>query len=336
MRDIKEKIDKELEGFDKDNKSFFSLQTANECIAEAKNTPIPNMLFSELWHEGEICILFSDTNLGKSILAVQIANSISQGRPIRGFRLEAKRQKVLYFDFELSKKQFENRYSDNYSNHFKWDDNFLRVTINENNLEINEQESFSKTLNKALESVIVKSEVKIVIVDNLTYLSDDTEKGKNALPLMKMLKGLKMKYNLSMLVLAHTPKRDTSRPLSGNDLAGSKQLANFMDSGFAIGESQEVGIRYLKQIKERATPKVYHGGNVIVCEIDKVDSFLQFVFIDFNDEQDHLKIITQEDKDSLRDKIIEASNNFPQLSLRQIAERCNTNLTKVQRILKDR
>ena len=51
------------------------------------------MLFDKLWYEGEICILFADTNVGKSILAVQIGDSISRGKAIRGFEIEAKRQK---------------------------------------------------------------------------------------------------------------------------------------------------------------------------------------------------------------------------------------------------
>ena len=60
----------------------FIRKTANEWIEEAKNKPAPKMLFSEFWHEGELCILFSDTNLGKTILAVQIADSIASGKPI--------------------------------------------------------------------------------------------------------------------------------------------------------------------------------------------------------------------------------------------------------------
>src|SRR5574344_609494 len=93
------------------NKGLFKVMTANEWLELAKKSPIPEMLFGEFWHEGEICILFSDSNLGKSILAVQIADSISKGEQIPGFRMEAPKQKVLYFDFELSPKQFEVRYS---------------------------------------------------------------------------------------------------------------------------------------------------------------------------------------------------------------------------------
>jgi hypothetical protein len=64
--------------------------------------------------------------LGKPILAVQIANSISQGKPIPGFKLEAEKQSVLYFHFELTEKQFQNRYSENYENAYQFDKNLKR------------------------------------------------------------------------------------------------------------------------------------------------------------------------------------------------------------------
>ena len=35
---------------------------------------------------------------------------------------------------------------------------------------------------------------------------------------MKRLKDIKQKHNFSFLILAHTPKRNSSRPLSKNDL----------------------------------------------------------------------------------------------------------------------
>ena len=96
----------------KKNRGLFKIQSANDWINQAKRTPIPKCLFAEFWHEGEICILFADSNLGKSILAVQIADSISKNKKIGGFKLETIKQQVLYFDFELSAKQFEVRYAE--------------------------------------------------------------------------------------------------------------------------------------------------------------------------------------------------------------------------------
>ncbi len=285
--------------------SLLIVKTANQWINESKYRPIPKMLFGELWHEGELCILFADTNLGKSILAVQIGNSISTGIYIPGFKFEAKKQNVLYFDFELSGKQFENRYSKNYSNHYKFDEGFFRVEINPDS-DLPEGISFEDYLYNSLEQCITETGSNIIIVDNLTYLKNETEKAKDALPLMKHLKALKNKYGLSILALAHTPKRDLSKPITRNDLQGSKMLINFCDSSFAIGESHtDKNLRYLKQIKARNTEILYDKDNVIVCEINKPENFLQFEFVGYGTESEHLKQLSEQDRENRISKALE-------------------------------
>ena len=133
-----------------ENKGLLTVKTANLWIEQAKTRPIPQMLFGEFWFEGELCILFADTNLGKSILAVQISNTISKGEQIDGFKLEARKQPIIYCDFELSDKQFENRYSIDFSDHYIWDDNFIRVEINPD-AEIPQNQCFEDYLYQSLE-----------------------------------------------------------------------------------------------------------------------------------------------------------------------------------------
>jgi len=315
-----------------DSKGLFTVKTANRWIEQAKTRPIPKMLFGEFWFEGELCILFADTNLGKSILAVQIGNSISFGIGIIGFILEALGQLVLYFDFELSDKQFENRYSIEFQEHYIFNDNFLRVEINADAV-IPDNQTFEDFLSLSLEHEIIKTGAKILIIDNLTYLKSETEKAKDALPLMKHLKALKSKHGLSILALAHTPKRDLSKPITRNDLQGSKMLINFCDSSFSIGESNtDTSLRYLKQIKSRNTEIIYDAENVCVCQIDKPSNFLKFDFLNYGTERDHLKQHTESDKESLTKKIEDL--NKQGLSLREIGAQLGITHMKVSRVLK--
>jgi len=303
---------------------LFSVQTANNWIQQASTKPIPNMLFGEFWHEGEICILFADTNLGKSILAVQIANSISRGVPINGFKLEALLQKVLYFDFELTGKQFQNRYSENYSNSYKFSDNLIRIEINPD-CDVPDGMTFEEYLNESIEKVIMKENAKILIIDNMTYLRSETEKSRDALPLMKQLKALKNKYGLSLLILAHTPKRDLSKPITRNDLQGSKMLINFCDSAFAIGESfSDNNIRYLKMIKARSTEIIYDADNVCVCHICKPFNFLQFEFLEFGKESNFLKVLTNNEKEELERQVKYLIDSEPGISAYAIAKKLCT------------
>lgn len=326
-----EKHLKELEA-ETENKGLFSVKSANAWIQQAKSRPIPKMLFGELWFEQELCILFADTNLGKSILAVQIGNSISKGEPIKGFKLEAEKQPILYFDFELSDKQFETRYSVNYQNHYSFDDNFIRVEINQN-AEIPEKQSFEQYLNESLERSIIETQAKVLIIDNITYLKSQTEKAQDALPLMKHLKALKSKYGLSILALAHTPKRDLSKPITRNDLQGSKMLINFCDSCFAIGESfNDKHLRYIKQIKARNTEIIFDSENVGVCQIQKPNNFLEFEFLTFGTEREHLKQFSEKDRESVIERAKELSQKG--YSQRQISSELNISLGAVNKYLK--
>ena len=287
------------------SKGLFTVMPASHWIEESKMQPIPKMLFGELWFEGELCILFADTNLGKSILAVQIGNSISKGEAIKGFKLEAPKQAILYFDFELSPKQFENRYSIKFEQHYSFDENFIRIEINPDAV-IPENQTFENYLDFSLERSIIETGAKVLIIDNLTYLKTETEKAKDALPLMKHLKALKSKYNLSILALAHTPKRDLSKPITRNDLQGSKMLMSFTDCSFTIGESQkDKNIRYLKQIKVRQSEFIYDTENVAVCQIEKPYNFLQFDLIGFSTEREHLREISEKDKGQKISEVLE-------------------------------
>ena len=64
--------------------SFFIPKTMNEWMDEAANEETPGKLFGVFWFESEVCLLFADTNTGKSTLAYQIADCISRGTSVMG------------------------------------------------------------------------------------------------------------------------------------------------------------------------------------------------------------------------------------------------------------
>jgi KaiC/GvpD/RAD55 family RecA-like ATPase len=300
---------------------LFLIRPANDWINLAKNRPTPNRLYFDFWFEYELCCLFASSNVGKSILAVQIAVKIAES------------QKILYFDMELSAKQFEGRYSNNYTNHYHFSDNFFRVELDPNFIPDNQ--SFEEILNESLERAITETGARVLIIDNLTYLKNDTEKAKDALSLMKYLKTLKSKYNLSILVLAHTPKRDFTKPLSINDLAGSSMLGNFFDSCFTIGASaKDKNLRYLKQIKVRECEKKYDADNVVTHQIIKHLNFVEFEFIGFGSEKEHLKEVSEKDNSELIERIVQLHSE--QKSYREIGRELGISHMKVKRILEKR
>lgn len=311
---------------------IFTVKSANQVIEEAKSRPTPKKLFGQLWFEHEVCILFADTNLGKSILAVQIADGISNGEKVIGLETSPKPLKVLYCDFELSDKQFEVRYMGGDGSHYSFSENLLRVEINPD-AEYSDDLDFEEYLKQSLELLVMQSDARVVIIDNLTFLSRETEKAKDALPLMKWLKTFGRKYKLSILVLAHTPKRNLSNPITRNDLQGSKMLINFCDGCFAIGEStKDTSLRYIKEIKQRNVSFAYDSENVIVCEICKPDNFLKFRFVSYGRESEHLRQISDKDRVAMIEQAKELSRQGK--SQRDIAKELGISVGSVNAYLR--
>lgn len=310
------------------------VKTANEWIEAAKSKPIPLPLLGCLWFQGELAILFADTNAGKSVFAVQLADALTNKTSIQPFSSCDARFNVLYCDFEMSDKQFENRYSEEYSNHYLFSPNFFRAELNLDEFLQKTDIPIEEQICNEIMSYISRHNVQIVIIDNLTYIAKEIEKSKNIQPIMQKLKWINKKYGTSILVLAHTPKRDLSRPLTSSDINGSKFLSNFADSIFAIGKSaKDESLKYVKQIKSRNSAYVFGAENVVVFTIEKDFNFLLFNYQQMDTESDHLHARSKEEMNQLDQQILEEHKNDPDLSFGKIAEKLGTNKMRVKRVI---
>ncbi|MBL7105175.1 MAG: AAA family ATPase [Bacteroidales bacterium] len=262
----------------------------NTWLRIASETPTPKQLFGNFFVEGETVFLFADSNVGKSLLAVQIGQSIASSVPIHeDIPVETSPQLVLYFDFEMSCKQLEKRYTG-----FEFSENFQRFELKRDALIT---DSLEDAIFKQIEHEVNTTGAKVIIIDNITYIKSKAEKTDEAAKFMRLLNQLRAKLNLSILVLTHTPKRDMKNPITENDMIGSKNLTNAADSSFTIGRSSKgVDMRYIKQTKVRLGDHLYHAGNVIDCEIGVKDNFTGFQLNGFSPEFSHLKRVTETDK----------------------------------------
>jgi hypothetical protein len=316
----------------RDSHRLFTVEKGNRWLELARREPEAKMLLGELWHQGELCMLFADTNIGKSVLAVQIGESIAHGESLEPFTCQAPPARVLYIDFELSKAQFGMRYSNGDQDH-QFSDNFYRAQYNfipDPPPDVDENE----LLIAALEYKILLVKATVLIIDNITCLRGGTENSAVALSLMKSLKALKTDHNLSILVLAHTPKRrNPTQPISADDLHGSKLLVNFADSAFAIGKSTAGSdLCYLKQIKQRNTAQRYGADNVCLCRIQKPGAFLHFTFEGNSPEHHHLLTRSAAYRRQLAYKINELAAEGH--SQRVISDQLGIPLTTVNRLLR--
>lgn len=264
---------------------MFLVKTANQTVEDARKRPDPLSLWYGIWYESEVCCLFADSNLGKSILAVQMADEI------------ARTHRVLYIDCELSDKQFQLRYTseDGLTTHI-FPPGFLRAEIDPMFIMPRNAEEL---MLQHIEQTAEQMSCDTVMVDNISYLCNNMDKGSDAGSFMQKLKMLKIKHDWNLLIIAHTPKRALCSPITRNDLAGSSRLFNFFDSVFAIGQSaKDHDLRYIKQVKVRHGKFEYGPDNVITCEIVHDNNFVHFRFLGTCPEREHLKERTEKDIDT--------------------------------------
>lgn len=268
-------------------RGFFRSRSTNACITDAKNMKTPEKLYKSLVFEKELTILCADTGIGKSIFAVQIAEDIARtGRT------------VLYLDLELSDKQFEGRYSDNYTNHYVFSDNLIRADFDPDNYTVPDGVTYEDYFIESLVGLIGDWGATVVVIDNMTALiSTDTDSAKTAKPLMDRLNQLKKELGITILVLEHTRKTDFGRPISLNDMQGSKMKGNFADAAFTIGRSaKDKNLRYVKQLKCRSAEVEYDADNVLLYEVAKDSNFLSFKPLGFSTEYEQLQQPSDDDK----------------------------------------
>ena len=313
---------------------LFISKPMNQWLKEASERPAPTRLCDEFWRVGELALFFGSTGEGKTVFGMQLANDIARGQTSTGLAIETPASLVNYFDFELSDAQHLSRYSDGHGNAFPFSDNLNRIEMDlttsslASDLDIN----WERILLAEIERKILESKAKVNFFDNLTWLSRETDKGRFALPLMQRLCTLKKQHGLSIFVQAHTPKRDETRPIGLNDLAGSRILANFADSIFAIGKSaRDPGIRYLKHIKARSSEVVYSTENVATFNFGKSENFLGFQFTGEQSEREHLRAL---DDGEYAERTREAKELSSQgLSQRQISAKLGISVSTVNKYI---
>lgn len=268
---------------------LFELETANEAIHNALTIPDPKYVFDVLIQEKELIIFFGDAGIGKTIYAMQAAIDIAK----KGY-------KVIFLDLELSKKQFQKRYTNEFGVPYQMPETLYRAGYSRID-EVPHDISYTDFFIDSLRELIDKTGAEVIFIDNLTKLAaGDTDSAKATIPIIEALNRLKTQYSLTIIAIEHNKKVDSSRPIQLNDLQGSKMKANLVDSIFTIGRStKDKNLRYVKQVKVRDGELRYDTENVMLLEISKALGYLGLTFCDYASEYDHLKPLSEDNKQAL-------------------------------------
>jgi KaiC/GvpD/RAD55 family RecA-like ATPase len=276
--------------------SYLRVRDANAVLLEAIEQPDMKQLASTLLEQQGITLLFAQPGVGKSIFAVQIADAVSRGRqvfPEGILNNEAGPMRTGFFDFELLDKEFYKRYSNREDplNTFSFSDTFFRIDINPNFTEFSGEGDVEKHILQEIENAVLTFKLEFLVIDNITSLISQSAHDPNvALRVMASLKRLRIKYGLTLLVLAHTTKQyNKTKPIEMEDMSGAAALQNFAPTIFSIGKNaNDDGELYIKQVKGR-NGCLFGKDNIIRAEIHKRNgNFLCFDYRGQGREEDML------------------------------------------------
>lgn len=211
----------------------------------------PRQVFGRFLYEGEIGILFGDSNTGKTILANEIA-FFAAGGGHEWKDMTSPNIPTMYVDMEMTQKQFIQRYH-NAGDYIP--DNYMRVEVDSF---AGDEKVFTALRTKIVQmQALGKDAPKLIIIDNITNGFVSIFSASQMRGLIGDLKTLRDKFGLTVLLIAHCPKRRPNTPLTQDSLGGSSVIIKLADSAFAIGNTiHGDDIKYIKQVKVRADEKM--------------------------------------------------------------------------------
>lgn len=258
---------------------MIQIQTKADLFGNEDNKKKAREVFGKFLFEGELSILFGDSGTGKSILANDIAFFVSGGgHTWEG--MESPNIPSLYIDLEMSTKQFASRYATA--------EEYIPTTYRRAVIDTSEMEDGE--ILPEIKNLIVSMQAetdapKFIIIDNISNGFGSVMNATRMKKLVFEFKKLKEKYGLTILLIAHSKKRQPWSVITKDDLIGSSMIVNFIDSAFAIGQSRcGKKFKYIKQIKTREDNGLM---DVMSVMLDN-EPFLQYKYLGYNGECGHL------------------------------------------------
>ena len=186
----------------------------------------------EILLENGTSSISGQSNVGKSILALQFAMSVAMGVPFLTFNVPRPRR-VLLVQFEMMDAHMSNRIEKTakamlgqYPQHFKRYKDNLRITSVE-------QIKIFTDQYQAIEGNLMAADppYDVVVIDNL-YSSGAANIAKNdeLTQLMSRIDQLRKEYKCAFMMVSHHKKLEEKRPLEHSMVYGGSYFVNFLDN----------------------------------------------------------------------------------------------------------
>ena len=263
-------------------------------------------LWKGLWNHSELACLFGEPNVGKTILAMQIAVNVKR----MGLNVE-------YFDLE----DFEHPVMPQ----------FTATTMPTDDDETTPLEFISKK--------IAVKKTQVAIIDNFDILLNGDNSSAAAKHALNALRQLARQSSTAILIIAHSKPTKRNRVITTECLPHAYEIMHACDSVFSLAKANRHNAtchrrtHYIKQHKNRMAPVIYDDNCVLTAMIDLHDGIIEFSnFEPMGNERQLLRDYGFHSSQSVYEAIRKL--NYCHYTTREIAAIVGMSQSQVSRIIK--
>ena len=234
----------------KNNEKQPEVVTLNQIGKQDVDELVP--LLGDYYYAGDIVLLFSITNKGKTLTGIQNAIELAQGVKTKIIPTETTppKQDVIYYNFEMRMAQIKKRYFSNDPN----------ATYPENLRIINSGYSI-KNVDDLLNDTAARAETltndTVIFYDTIkdvcpAFFSNEASRVINSL--RNIIENVRRKkgIRLTFVLIGQTVKKNIWKSIELEDLSGTFNQQGLADSVFALGPTRfGKNVRMLKMLKGR-------------------------------------------------------------------------------------
>lgn len=199
---------------------------------------MPVMLLGANVYEGDIAWIFSVSNTGKTIFAMEAAISLASGTKASFLPdgTPSVKRETVYLNFQMRTDQMKKRYF-GYDKEFVYPNNMKIIFCNEQIKTINALTSF---IAKLLETITENTVMFIDTVKDVKpiFSADDTDALHSSLRTIQRNFHSKTGLCVTFILVGQTNKKHIDKPIELADLSGSFNQVNLADSIIALGHTR--------------------------------------------------------------------------------------------------
>lgn len=236
------------------------VKSVAEAWEQCAKEPAPVPLLNGLLFEGQIHCLVGAPSAGKSRLAWEWACDWAK----EGIS-------TAFIDLEDDRRAAMNRLSRQTASQLKY---LKHMTLDMPELRSQAAQRgcpFPEYLLGQIVYIARMHGIKRMIIDSLSALGASSNSMEEAQQFMQLLRHVMKTMKLTVVITAHSRKRDTSMPIELHDLLGSTGYAAQFDSvsALACGNLNGEAVTYLKSVKLRGGELAYGANNVLTMRTRK-------------------------------------------------------------------